>query len=72
MKGKNKGMPARVLEENSHAFVPCGANTLNLMMADSTEESIHNKSLCGVVQKLYSLFSLVPECMGDATGKNKR
>lgn len=64
MKGKNKGMAARVMEENTHVFVPCGENMLNLTMADFAKESIQNKSLCGVVQKLFffSLVSLPLKC----------
>lgn len=57
MKGNNKGMPARVLEENPHVFVPHGENTLNLTITDF--KSIHNKGLCGGFQKLCILFSLV-------------
>lgn len=50
-----------MLEENPQMFVPCGANTLNLMMTDFHKESINKKTLCKVVQKLCSLSSVVTE-----------
>lgn len=50
MKGKNKGNQD-CWRKNPHVFVPRGANTLYLMMAYFTKESIHNKGLCGGVQK---------------------
>lgn len=41
MKGKNKGVQARLLAENPHAFyVPCGAHTLNLMVSDAAKVSM--------------------------------
>lgn len=44
MKGKNKGVQARLLQQNPRAFfVACGAHTLNLVIADaakSTPEAI--------------------------------
>lgn len=40
MKGRNKGVQARLLEENPRAlYVPCGAHTLNLMGADAAKGS---------------------------------
>ncbi|KAL6486779.1 hypothetical protein MHYP_G00034050 [Metynnis hypsauchen] len=40
MKGKNKGVQARLLQQNSRAFfVPCEAHTLNLVVADAARSS---------------------------------
>ncbi|XP_025760119.1 zinc finger MYM-type protein 1-like [Oreochromis niloticus] len=58
MRGKNKGIQARLLELNPRAlFVPCGAHTLNLVVADAAKGSIHATSYFGILQKLYNLFS---------------
>jgi len=61
MKGKNKGVQARLLERNARAlYVPCGTHTLNLMVADSAEQSVDAIRFFGIVQKLYNLFSAAP------------
>lgn len=58
MKGKNKGVQARLLEKNPRAlFVPCGAHTLNLVVCDAAKGSVDAMSYFGVLQKLYTLFS---------------
>ncbi|XP_071060272.1 zinc finger MYM-type protein 1-like isoform X2 [Pseudochaenichthys georgianus] len=58
MKGKNKGVQARLLQLNPRAlFVPCGAHTLNLVVADAAKSSKDAISFFGIVQKLYCLFS---------------
>lgn len=58
MKGKNKGVQARLLEKNPRAlFVPCGAHTLNLVVCDAAKGSVDALSYFGVLQKLYTLFS---------------
>ncbi|KAK0131768.1 Zinc finger MYM-type protein 1 [Merluccius polli] len=58
MKGKNKGVQARLLENNPRAlFVPCGAHTLNLVVCDAAKGSVDAMSYFGVLQKLYTLFS---------------
>ena len=58
MKGKHKGVQARLLEINPCAlFVPCGAHTLNLVVADSAKESLDATAYFGYLQKLYNLFS---------------
>ena len=58
MKGKNKGVQARLLEKNPRAlFVPCGAHTLNLVVCDAAKRSVDAMSYFGVLQKLYILFS---------------
>ncbi|RXN38610.1 zinc finger MYM-type 1-like protein [Labeo rohita] len=58
MKGKNKGVQARLLEKNPRAlFVPCGAHTLNLVVCDAAKGSVDAMSYIGVLQKLSTLFS---------------
>ena len=58
MKGKNKGVQARILAINSRAsFVPCGCHSLNLVISDAASSSINSISLFGVIQRLYVLFS---------------
>ncbi|KAI2668982.1 Zinc finger MYM-type protein 1 [Labeo rohita] len=58
MKGKNKGVQARLLEKNPRAlFVPCGAHTLNLVVCDAAKGSLDAMSYFGVLQKFYTLFS---------------
>ncbi|XP_077052859.1 zinc finger MYM-type protein 1-like [Siphateles boraxobius] len=58
MKGKNKGVQARLLEKNPRAlFVSCGAHTLNLVVCDAAKGSVDALSYFGVLQKLYTIFS---------------
>ena len=58
MKGKNKGVQARILAINSRAsFVPSGCHSLNLVISDAASSSINSISLFGVIQRLYVLFS---------------
>lgn len=58
MRGKNKGVQARLLLRNPRAlFVPCGAYTLNLVVADAAKNSKDATGFFGVLLKLYSLFS---------------
>ena len=58
MRGKNKGVQARLLEMNPRAlFVPCGAHTLNLVVADAAKGSVDATGYFGVLQKLYTLFA---------------
>ena len=62
MKGRNKGVQARLLEKNPRAlYVPCGAHSLNLMISDAATASIDATSYFGTVQKLYNLFSASPQ-----------
>lgn len=62
MKGRNKGVQARLLEKNPRAlYVPCGAHTLNLVVADAAKSSTDAISYFGSVQKLYNLFSASPQ-----------
>lgn len=58
MRGKNKGVQARLLEINPLAlFVPCGAHTLNLVVADAAKASLEATLYFGYLQKLYNIFS---------------
>ena len=58
MKGKKKGVQARLLEKNPRAlFVPCGAHTVNLVVADAAKSSADATCYFGYLQKLFTLFS---------------
>ena len=58
MKGKIKGVHARLLKKNPRAlFVPCGAHTLNLVVADAAKSSTDALSLFGYLQRIFTLFS---------------
>lgn len=58
MKGKNQGVQARLLNKNPRAlFVPCGAHTMNLVIADSAKSSKDAVGYFGYVQKLFNFFS---------------
>ncbi|XP_026046168.1 zinc finger MYM-type protein 1-like [Astatotilapia calliptera] len=58
MKGKNKGVQARLLQLNSRAFlVPCGAHTLNLVVADAAKSSPDALGYFGHLAKLFKLLS---------------
>ncbi|KAJ3614350.1 hypothetical protein NHX12_017924 [Muraenolepis orangiensis] len=58
MKGKKQVVQARLLEKNPRAvFVPCGAHTLNLVLADATKSSRDAVGFFGHLQKVYTFFS---------------
>jgi len=58
MKGKNKGVQARVLSINSRAFyVPCGCHSLNLVVSNAASSSKDSLTLFGVVKRIYVIFS---------------
>jgi hypothetical protein len=38
-------------------FVPCGAHTLNLVVADAAKSSFNATGYFGILHKLYTLFS---------------
>ena len=58
MKGKRKGVQARVLKENPRAFyVPCACHSYNLVISDAAESSVKSVTLFGTVQRLFVLFS---------------
>ena len=58
MKGKIKGVQARLLKKNPSAlFVPCGAHTLVLVVADAAKSSTDALSLFGYLQRIVTLFS---------------
>uniref|UniRef100_UPI00358EB2DD zinc finger MYM-type protein 1-like n=1 Tax=Myxine glutinosa TaxID=7769 RepID=UPI00358EB2DD len=62
MKGKNKGVQARLLVKNPRAlYVPCVAHSLNLVVADAAKNSIDATSFFGNVYKIYTLFSAAPQ-----------
>ena len=55
---KKQGVQARLLNKNPRAlFVPCGAHTMNLVIADSAKSSKDAVGYFGYVQKLYTFFS---------------
>lgn len=50
MKGKNKGVQARLLQINPRAlFVPCGAHTLNLVLDDASKASTDAMNYFGIL-----------------------
>lgn len=58
MRRKKNGVQSRLLEINPRAlFVPCGAHSLNLLVADAAKESIDATSYFGILQMLHNLFS---------------
>lgn len=58
MKGKSKGVQARLLKQNPRAlFVPCGAHTLNLVVADAAKSSTDAINYFGYLQRIFTLFS---------------
>ncbi|XP_064079397.1 uncharacterized protein LOC135196474 [Macrobrachium nipponense] len=58
MRGKNKGVQARLLQLNPRAlFVPCGAHTVNLVVCDAAKSSSDATSYFAYLQKLFNLFS---------------
>ncbi|XP_034078797.1 uncharacterized protein LOC117550471 [Gymnodraco acuticeps] len=62
MKGRNRGVQARLLQKNPRAlYVPCVSHSLNLVVADAAKASTDAISYFGNVQKLYTLFSAAPQ-----------
>lgn len=58
MKGKKQGVQARLLQLNPRAlFVPCGAHTMNLVIADAAKSSQDATGYFGYLQKLFNFFS---------------
>lgn len=58
MKGKNKGVQARMLQENPRAFfMPCGCHSLNLVLSDSAISCTECVTFFGIIQRVYTLFS---------------
>ncbi|XP_050956911.1 zinc finger MYM-type protein 1 [Labeo rohita] len=58
MKGKSQGVQARLLKQNPRAlFVPCGAHSMNLVIADAAKASKDAVGYFGYVQKLFTFFS---------------
>jgi hypothetical protein len=58
MKGKNKGVQARIRQINPRAFfMPCGCHSLNLVIGDCATSCTESVSFFGVVQRIYTIFS---------------
>jgi hypothetical protein len=58
MKGKNRGVKNRILDQNPLAFfMPCRCHNLNLVLCDAAKTSIKSVTLSGVLERLYSLFA---------------
>lgn len=58
MRGRNKGVQARILEVNPKAlFVPCGCHSWNLVLGDMAHSSSVAISFFGILQQIYVLFS---------------
>jgi hypothetical protein len=58
MRGKNKGVQARIRQENPRAFfMPCGSLSLNLVVGESAISSTEAVSFFGIIQHIYILFS---------------
>lgn len=58
MRGKKQGVQARLLQLNPRAlFVPCGAHTMNLVIADAAKSSQDATGYFGYLQKLFNFFS---------------
>lgn len=59
MKGKNQGVQARLLKRNPRAvFVPCGAHTLNLVIADTDKSSKEAVGILGMCKSSSPSFQL--------------
>ncbi|XP_026411676.1 zinc finger MYM-type protein 1-like isoform X1 [Papaver somniferum] len=58
MKGKHKGVQARLLEINPRAFyTPCACHSLNLILCDMAKSCPKGLSFFGSIQRIYTLFS---------------
>ncbi|KAG1925876.1 zinc finger MYM-type protein [Pimephales promelas] len=58
MRGKKQGVQTRLLQLNPRAlFVPCGAHTMNLVIADAAKSSQDATGYFGYLQKLFNFFS---------------
>lgn len=61
MKGRNRGVQARLLAKNPCAFyVPCGEHTLNLMVSDATKVS--TDATCFFTDSSQGLLKDGPSC----------
>ncbi|XP_038644234.1 zinc finger MYM-type protein 1-like, partial [Scyliorhinus canicula] len=70
MKGKNKGVQARIMKENPQAFyMPCGCHSLNLVVGDRATSCRESTSFFGTVQRIYILCSASP-CRWHALKKH--
>ncbi|XP_026455621.1 zinc finger MYM-type protein 1-like isoform X2 [Papaver somniferum] len=58
MKGKHKGVQARLLEINPRAFyTPCACHSLNIILCDMAKSCPKGLSFFGSIQRIYTLFS---------------
>ncbi|XP_026398695.1 zinc finger MYM-type protein 1-like [Papaver somniferum] len=58
MKGKHKGVQARLLEINPRAFyTPCACHSLNLILSDMAKSCPKASYFFGSIQRIYTLFS---------------
>ena len=58
MRGRYRGVQARVLAENPRAaYVPCACHTYNLVICDAASSSVKTVTLFGIIQRLFTLFS---------------
>ncbi|XP_026438767.1 zinc finger MYM-type protein 1-like isoform X1 [Papaver somniferum] len=58
MKGKHKGVQARLLEINPRAFyTPCACHSLNLILCDMAKSCPKGLSFFESIQRIYTLFS---------------
>ncbi|MGI9555911.1 MAG: DUF4371 domain-containing protein [Cyanophyceae cyanobacterium] len=61
MKGKHKGVQARMLQMNPRAlYVPCSAHTLNLTVSDGANVNAETVTFFGTITRVYILFSSSP------------
>ena len=59
MKGKEWGIHKRLLDINLKPFyTPCGCHNLNLVICDIAYSCSKGISFFGIVQRIYTLFSL--------------
>ncbi|XP_046587870.1 uncharacterized protein LOC124293018 [Neodiprion lecontei] len=58
MKGKNRGVQARILKDNKRAFfVSCSCHNLNLVVSDAGHSSVTAELFFGVLQRLFAVFA---------------
>ncbi|CAM4598538.1 unnamed protein product [Lepidochelys kempii] len=67
MKGKNKGVQVRILNQNPRAFfVPCECHLLNLVVGDAATSSPESISPCGILQKDLPSVLYLCSSLGDS------
>lgn len=59
MKDKHSGVQRRIIVKNPLAFfMPCVCHSLNLVLCDAAKSSTNSVTLFGVLERLYTLFSV--------------